>query len=80
MKKMQAIRPHEDGTVDDVAITCDMFRLEQMDDDCFWAAAYRGEKEAMFAIKWDKKLKRLVATCYSDTIGCEDDRTRAEEP
>ena len=74
---MEAIRRNADGTVDDVAIHCDMFRLEQMSEDSWWAAAYRGEGEAhqgvMFMLRWDKKRKEIVCVCYEDTIGCIDD-------
>ena len=77
----QAVRPRsDDGTVDDVAITCNLFRLEQLGDDHWWCAAIREpEREgdeyqhAMFDLYWDKKLRRIVCTMYEDTIGCEDD-------
>lgn len=74
---MKAIRPHKmpgwEGLIDDVAIDCTMFRIEQMDDDAFWAAAYVEDKEVMFWIRWNRKKKRLEATVVSDEIGCIDD-------
>ena len=78
--EMHAVRPHRSGptagTVDDVAITCSMFRLEQMDDDSWWAAAIRNDDtQVMFWLHWDKKLKHIVCTVTEDTIGCEDDVT-----
>lgn len=73
MKHYAAIRRNSDGTVDDVAITCDTFRLEQMSSDNWWAAAYLGGKGVMFALRWDKKRRRIVCMSYEDTIGCTDD-------
>lgn len=75
MESRQIIRMDEDS-VDDVVITGDMLRIERMDDDHFWVAVYRGHKEAMFSIYWDKKAKKLRCNCYSDTIGCIDDREK----
>ena len=72
-KVWSAVRRNPDGSVDDVAVTCDTFRLEQMDTDSWWAAAYRGDKGVMFSLRWDKKKKEIVCTCYEDSIGCVDD-------
>ena len=73
-KRWSAVRPHPDGTVDDVAISCDLFRLEQMDDDAWWACASRGNgKQTDFWLHWDKKSRRIICTVTSDTIGCVND-------
>ena len=72
-RKWSAIRRYADDTVDDVAISADLFRLEVADDNAIWAAAYRGEDRAMFWIKWDKKRKRLIVHCSEDALGCVDD-------
>lgn len=73
MTKLRAIRRNDDGSVDDVAIACDMFRLEQMDNDNWWAAAYVGGKSVMFSLKWNRKTKNIDCVCYEDTLGCIDD-------
>jgi hypothetical protein len=56
--------------LDDVAIGCDLFRLEQMAPDAWWAAACRGDKATMFWLRWDKRQKRIVVTVTLDDIGC----------
>ena len=79
-KPTQAIRPRsDDGTVDDVAIDCDQFRLEQMDDNLWWAAAYldKGVK-ATFWLRYEREKRRIVCTVGDDTIGCRDDRGDGE--
>ena len=70
-KRGAVIRRNPDGTVDDVVISCTMFRLEQLDDDVFWAAAYRGKKRVMFTIRIVNG--QLVAQDYNDDFGCIDD-------
>lgn len=80
MKDWRAVRRNSDGSVDDVAISCDVMRIESLDDNCFWVAASRIGSEggqAMFTISWDKKQKRLVCVQYSDTIGTFDDTVEA---
>lgn len=64
------------GQVDDVAITGDLFRMEQMSDTCWWVCICRGEsgeKRTAFNLVWDRKQKRIVAVLWEDTIGCTDD-------
>lgn len=70
-KDWSVIRRNPDGSADDVVISCTTFRLEQLDDDVFWAAAYRGEQIVMFTIRIVEG--RLVAMDYQDDIGCVDD-------
>lgn len=65
-----------DGEVDDVAIGCDMFRLEQMDDAFWWAAIYRGKKRVVFDIIGEAPVKVYVR---EDDLGCVDD-TGKEQP
>ena len=77
-KVLNAIRPADDGTVDDVAITSDLFRLEVLQENLVWACAYRGEKRVSFYIR--RKKGRLVVVVSEDTIGCEDDRSSWEKP
>lgn len=76
MAKVKAIRVDETG-VDDVAISCSMFRLERMADNEWWACAYVGKgkktKAVMFALSWNKKAKRIDCVCYEDEVGCVDD-------
>ncbi len=57
-----------DGHLDDVAISCDMFRLEQMSPDAWWVAACRGDKTTMFWLHWDRKTKNIIATVTCDDI------------
>lgn len=61
------------GEVDDVAISGDLFRLEQMSADCWWTAVYRGDERTMFMLKWDRKRRCIVAYLTEDTIGCTGD-------
>ena len=75
----QAIRPRDDGTVDDVAIDCTLFRLEQMTGSLWWAAAYRGGERVTFWLRYSKKKRRIVCHVGDDTIGCEDDRGREHD-
>ena len=70
-KKWSAIRLGEDGKVDDVAISGDLFRMEQLDDDVFWLTIYRGEKRASFTLS--RKGKQIIAVVQADGIGCVDD-------
>lgn len=68
----QIIRMDEDG-VDDVVISGDVTRIERMSDIEYWVAAYRGDKQVMFSIFWDRKRKMLRCTCYQDDLNCVDD-------
>gem|GEM_PF-5941008 len=65
------------GEVDDVAIDCDMFRLEQMDEETWWAAVYRGDKQTAFWIT--RQGERITVDVTVDEIGCIDDSTPPEE-
>jgi hypothetical protein len=73
-KPWAVIRPADDGTVDDVAISGVDFRMEAMSDKAFWIAVYQDGKDVHFWLQWDKKQKKLIATCTTDEIGCVDDR------
>jgi hypothetical protein len=66
-KKWQSIR-YESGEIDDVAISGDTFRMEQMDTGFWWVAIYRGGKETSFNLYSKKPIK---VTINNDTIGCE---------
>ena len=68
-KHTAIIRRNSDGSVDDVVIACDTFRLEQMGNDSFWACAERGNKHVMFIIRG----KNLICQDYEDDLGCIDD-------
>ncbi len=74
-----AIIRYANGQVDDVAISGDLFRMEQMDKDCWWVAVYRGKDCTMFDLRWDRKTHNIVATVYQDEIGCIDDCKQVEE-
>ncbi len=77
-KDWKAVRLNKDGTVDDVAITSDLFRLEQMDDDVWWACAYNGKKRTAFNIF--RKGKKVICEVIEDEIGCIDDTQREKLP
>jgi len=68
-----AVIRYAGGQVDDVAITGDLFRMEQMDRDHWWVCIYRGDKRTMFGLWWDKRRREIVAHLTEDTIGCHDD-------
>jgi hypothetical protein len=59
------------GEVDDVVISCDTFRLEQMDDDAWWAAVYRRERAVSFWITYRDGGIQVEVT--NDELGCVDD-------
>ena len=61
------------GDVDDVAISGDLFRMEQMRSDDWWVCVYRGEQRTMFSLCWDRKARCLRAVVTEDSIGCHDD-------
>ena len=67
------------GEVDDVVITGDLFRMEQMDKDSWWVAMYRGDERVCITLRWDKKRREIVATVYEDGIGCTDDFDREDD-
>jgi hypothetical protein len=71
-KIYQAIRPDEKGKVDDVAIHCDLFRMERMDKGYWWCAVYRGDKRVCFSI-YATVGKDVVVKVIEDEIGCIDD-------
>jgi hypothetical protein len=68
---VKAIRLDKSGQVDDVAISCDMFRLERMDECVWWAAAYVGDQRVTFSIFM--KEGRVEVEVVEDEIGCKDD-------
>jgi len=70
MKRQQIIRRRA-GQVDDVVISGDLFRLERMDDDCWWAAVYRGKDCTAFFLQ--RTDTGIVAALAEDSIGCADD-------
>jgi len=70
-KVWNAVRNDKDGTVDDVSISGDLYRLERMTDTCFWTCVYRGHDRTAFSINIvDGKL---VVQQIEDSIGCTDD-------
>lgn len=56
--------------IDDVAISGDLFRMEQMDRDHWWLCIYRGKQRTAFSLRWDRKRREIVATLTDDSIGC----------
>ena len=78
----QIIRRNEDGTVDDVAIDGNLLRLEQMDDDFWWLAIYRGDKRVAFHITTPGECGEgmpISVMVVEDDLGCIDDTTK-EQP
>ena len=67
---MNVIRLDEDGQVDDVAISGDLFRMERMNDGDWWVCIYRGEKRAAFTLTASSPNKAIL---QEDDIGCHDD-------
>lgn len=72
-RRTQAIRFDDDGKVDDVAISSDLFRIERMSATCFWACAYRGKKRIAF---WLNSKATINVTIADDSIGFEDDTAK----
>jgi len=71
MKKIwNAVRLDDRKQVDDIAVTSDLFRLEAMDTNCWWACAYRGKDRIAFSIRSKTKI---TVTIIEDSIGCSDD-------
>ncbi len=70
---------YANGQVDDVAISGDLFRLEQMDKTVWWSAIYRGAQRTCFWFRYDRKRREIVVTISEDEIGCHDDSKQAEE-
>jgi hypothetical protein len=77
MKPQQIIRKVR-GKVDDVVIDCDTFRLEQMHEDVWWAAVYRGDKQTAFWIS--RKGTQVMVEVTTDEIGCIDDTDEEPRP
>ena len=75
-KKIQVIRRNDDGSLDDIAITGDLFRLEQMDDSSWWCCIYRGKKRTAFNIYRPRGKNTVVVEISDDSIGCIDDRKK----
>lgn len=71
-KRVAFVR-YDQGLVDDVVISGNLFRMEQMDKDAWWVAIYRGKKRTSFSLQWDRKSRNIVATVTDDSIGCTDD-------
>ena len=62
-----ALRPNDEGLLDDVAVAgVDMFRMEQMSDNDWWLCCYLKDEDYGNRISWsayfDKKTKNLVMT------------------
>ncbi len=74
MKEFNAIRLDDSKTVDDVAITGDLFRMERMDDGVWWVCIYRGDKRTAFNLSSKAPIE---ATVIEDSIGCSDDTPRS---
>lgn len=60
------------GEVDDVAITGDLFRLEQMSRSAWWAAIYRGDRRVSFWFRYNRK-RGIIVDVQGDELGCVDD-------
>lgn len=74
MTEFKAIRRDERGAIEDVAITCEMFRLEKLDKNHWWAAAYVGEGKEFRQVHFDiKSAAGIQVVARDDTIGCTDD-------
>lgn len=77
-REWQAIRPDDQGRVDDVAISCDLFRLERMDTGVWWGCVYRGSQAVHF---WLRRYGRDIEVSISeDGIGCVDDMPEPPVP
>jgi hypothetical protein len=70
MKEFKAIRMKGEK-VNDVAISCDLFRLEEVDIGLWWAAAYQRDKRTSFWIR--RKGKEIVVEIQENSLGCIDD-------
>ena len=75
MQEYSAIRLDDNGEVDDVAISGDLFRMERMDNGCWWIAVYRGENRTCFSLS-TKRNVAIKAVCGEDSIHCIDDTPR----
>lgn len=75
---VQAIRPDDEGKIDDVAIHGDLFRLERMSDHSWWCCIYRGEKRTSFSIYRPRGKTTVEVGLQDDSIGCIDDREKAK--
>lgn len=72
----QIIRRNDDGSVDDVFIDGTLLRLEQMDDDFWWLAIYRGNKRVAFHITTPGEPGEgtpISVVVVEDDLGCVDD-------
>ena len=77
MKRFKVIR-YERKQVDDVVISCDLFRMERMSKDSVWLSANIGSHRGVdFMLYADKgKLKIML---MEDTIGCKDETQRGKK-
>lgn len=57
-----------DGEPDDIFINCDYFRMEQMDDGCWWIGVTKGDRRICFFLNSRGKIK---ATISEDELHCE---------
>jgi len=71
-KVWNAVRKDKkDGTVEDVSISGDLYRLERMSDTCFWTCVYREHDRTAFCISIVNG--KLVVQQIEDSIGCADE-------
>ena len=71
MDKLRAVRLDKQGEIDDVAISGDMYRLERLDDNCWWTCVYDGERRTCFHLH---SKTPISVECTEDTLGCSDDQ------
>lgn len=57
--------------IDDVAISGDLFRMERMNDKCFWVCIYRENKRTAFWL--EEKNGKIVATLSENDLNCKED-------
>lgn len=56
--------------IDDVAISGDLFRMQQMARNRWLLRIYRGKLLTAFSLHWDRTRQEIVATLTEDSIGC----------
>ena len=71
MTEPYAIIRRKHGEVDDVAISCDAYRLERMDTNLVWVCCYRDGKQVAFFIRVTGRS--LSIELSTDELSCTDD-------
>jgi hypothetical protein len=64
-------RPRPDGTPDDFFVEGVSFRMENMDENRWWLAVYRGHKRVSIFLESDTPIACHIA---EDELGLTDDR------